>query len=74
MILKYVNKIRAKISIFSSKKTKNLLDGTYQSVYKVIGNYKGINEVQSAAATTSLTKPKEPETPEPETPEEPKTP
>ena len=46
----------------------------YQSVYKVIGTYKGINEVQSAAATTSLTKPKEPETPEPETPEEPKTP
>ena len=34
MILKYVNKNRAKISIFSSKKTKNLLDGTYQSVYK----------------------------------------
>lgn len=34
MKLKYINKIRANISIYSSKKTSNILDGTYKSVYK----------------------------------------
>ena len=41
----------------------------YQSVYKVIGTYKGYNEVKSAAATATLTKKVEPV--EPETPEDP---
>lgn len=34
MKLKYINKIRANIFIYSSKKTSNILDGTYKSVYK----------------------------------------
>lgn len=34
MKLKYINKIRANISIYSSKKTSNILDGTYKSIYK----------------------------------------
>ena len=34
MILKYVNKIRANISIYASKKATNILDGTYKSVYR----------------------------------------
>ena len=33
MNLKYVNKIKANLSIYAKKKAKNLLDGTYQSVY-----------------------------------------
>ena len=34
MKLNYINKIKANISIFSSKKTTNILEGTYKSVYK----------------------------------------
>ena len=34
MKLKYINKIRANLSIFSNKKTTNILEGTYKSVYK----------------------------------------
>lgn len=34
MKLNYINKIKANISIFSNKKTSNILDGTYKSVYK----------------------------------------
>lgn len=34
MKLNYVNKIKANISIYSSKKSTNLLDGTYKSVYR----------------------------------------
>lgn len=34
MKLNYINKIRANISIYSSKKTSNILDGTYKSIYK----------------------------------------
>ncbi len=34
MNLKYINKIRANISIFSNRKTYNILDGTYKSVYR----------------------------------------
>lgn len=34
MKLNYINKIKANISIYSSKKTTNILDGTYKSVYK----------------------------------------
>ncbi len=34
MNLKYINKIKANISIFSSKKTNNILDGTYKSIYR----------------------------------------
>lgn len=34
MKLKYINKIKANLSIFSSKKTTNILEGTYKSVYK----------------------------------------
>ena len=34
MILKYVNKIRANISIYASKKATNIVDGTYKSVYR----------------------------------------
>lgn len=30
----YVNKVRANISIYASKKTANILDGTYSSIYK----------------------------------------
>ena len=33
MKLKYINKIKANMSIVSSKKTTNLLEGTYKSVY-----------------------------------------
>ncbi len=39
----------------------------YQSVYKVIGTYKGINELQSAPATATIAKKEDP----PETPEDP---
>ncbi len=34
MKLKYVNQIKANLTISSNKKTNNLLDGTYKSVYK----------------------------------------
>lgn len=34
MKLNHINKIKANISIFSTKKTSNILDGTYKSVYK----------------------------------------
>ncbi len=34
MKLKYVNQIRSNLTISSNKKTNNLLDGTYKSVYK----------------------------------------
>lgn len=34
MKLNHINKIKANISIFSNKKTSNILDGTYKSVYK----------------------------------------
>lgn len=34
MKLNYINRIKANISIYSTKKTTNLLDGTYKSVYK----------------------------------------
>ena len=34
MKLNYINKIKANITIYSNKKTNNLLDGTYKSVYK----------------------------------------
>ena len=34
MNLKYINKIKANISIYSSKKSTNILDGTYKSIYK----------------------------------------
>lgn len=34
MKLNYINRIKANISIYSSKKTTNILDGTYKSVYK----------------------------------------
>ena len=33
MILKYINKIKANISIYATKKATNILDGTYQSIY-----------------------------------------
>lgn len=34
MKLKYINRIKANISIHASKKSTNLLDGTYKSIYK----------------------------------------
>lgn len=34
MIMNYVAKIRAKMSIYASKKSSNLFDGSYKSVYK----------------------------------------
>ncbi len=34
MKLNYINKIKANISIYSSRKTTNILDGTYKSVYR----------------------------------------
>lgn len=34
MKLNYINKIKANVSIYSNKKTTNILDGTYKSVYK----------------------------------------
>lgn len=34
MKLNYITKIRANISIYANKKTTNILDGTYKSVYK----------------------------------------
>lgn len=34
MTLKYINKIKANVSIFTNKKSTNILDGTYRSIYK----------------------------------------
>jgi len=34
MKLKYINKIKANIKVYSNNKTSNILDGTYKSVYK----------------------------------------
>lgn len=34
MKLNYINKIKANITIYSTKKTVNILDGTYKSIYK----------------------------------------
>lgn len=34
MKLNYINKIKSNIAIYSNKKTSNILDGTYKSVYK----------------------------------------
>lgn len=34
MIKNYINKIKANISIYASKKTSNILDGSYKSIYK----------------------------------------
>ena len=34
MNLKYINKIKANIAIYSNKKTSNILDGTYKSIYR----------------------------------------
>ncbi len=34
MKLKYINRIKANLSIYANKKTNNLLEGTYKSVYK----------------------------------------
>jgi len=34
MKLKYINRIKANIAIYSNKKTNNILEGTYKSVYK----------------------------------------
>ena len=34
MIMNYINKIKANISIYASKKTANILDGSYKSIYK----------------------------------------
>jgi len=43
----YVNRIKANISIFSSKKTANLFDGSYRSVYKGSSlNFEDLREYQ----------------------------
>ena len=34
MIMNYVTKIRAKVNIYASKKTSNLFDGSYKSIYQ----------------------------------------
>lgn len=34
MVLKYITKIKANLSIYTRKKTSNILDGTYNSIYK----------------------------------------
>ena len=34
MKLSYINQIKANISIYSNKKTTNILDGTYKSIYR----------------------------------------
>ena len=36
-MMKYITKIRAKISIHANKKTSNIFDGTYKSVYQGSG-------------------------------------
>ena len=67
MIMNYITKIKANISIFSSKKTTNILEGTYNSIYKgkssnfedlrtyVLGdNVKDIDWKASARSSTTL--------------------
>lgn len=69
MMKSYINKIKANITIYSSKKTTNILDGTYKSIYKgrsmnfedlreyVIGdNVKDIDWKASARTNTILIK------------------
>ncbi len=34
MNLKYINKIKTNVSIFTNKKSSNILDGTYKSIYR----------------------------------------
>ena len=34
MIMNYVTKIRAKVNIYASRKSSNLFDGSYKSVYQ----------------------------------------
>ena len=34
MNLKYINQVKANISIYSNKKSSNILDGSYKSVYR----------------------------------------
>ncbi len=34
MVLDRINRIKANISIYTNKKTSNILDGTYNSIYK----------------------------------------
>ena len=34
MIMNYINKIKTNITINTNKKTSNLLDGSYVSIYK----------------------------------------
>ena len=33
-MLKYISQIKSNINIYSTKKTSNLLDGSYKSIYK----------------------------------------
>lgn len=67
MKMNYITKIKANISIYASKKTSNILDGTYKSIYKgkslnfedlreyVIGdNVKDIDWKASARSGTTL--------------------
>lgn len=69
MIKSYINKIKANITIYSTQKTSNILDGTYKSIYKgrsmnfedlreyVIGdNVKDIDWKASARTNTILIK------------------
>ena len=34
MNMKYITKIKANLSVYTNKKTSNILDGTYNSIYK----------------------------------------
>ena len=34
MNMKYITKIKANLSIYTKKKTSNILEGTYNSIYK----------------------------------------
>ncbi len=44
-MMNYVTKIRAKVSIFASKKTSNVFDGSYKSIYKGNGmNFEDLRE------------------------------
>lgn len=67
MIMNYITKIKANITIYASKKTSNILDGTYKSIYKgksmnfedlrtyVVGdNVKDIDWKASARSTGNL--------------------
>ena len=67
MIKSYINKIKANITIYASKKTANILDGSYKSIYKgksmnfedlrtyVLGdNVKDIDWKASARSSTTL--------------------